>query len=425
MAIEWQISALANGLRVVTTPVPTAQSASVNLFVGIGSRGEDRRTNGLSHYMEHMLFKGTERRPDAILIAEAIEGAGGVLNAYTSKELTCYWNQVPFDKLALAMDVLADMYRHSVLAQAEIDRERTVVQQEIRRSFDQPGAWASELLSRATFGDQPIGWPIAGSIETVEAMHRDDFARHVETYYVPSNTVLSVAGNTTHDEVLGLAEELFGDMPDRPAPASAPPGPAFDVDRVVVETREIAQCNMGIALHALPRRDPDRYALQVLNTILGRGMSSRLFKEVRERRGLAYSIGSGASRYNDIGVMTVSAGVTLDHLEEATTVIRDELFKMSDQPASEEEATKARDFSIGNFRLGLESTMALAQRAGEALLMTDEIEGVEDAVDAIRAVTPADVQRVAQRLFRPGGFAMAVVGPGGDADRLREILATA
>jgi len=424
LAIEWQISALANGMRVVTTPVPTAQSASVNLFVGIGSRGEDRRTNGLSHYMEHMLFKGTERRPDAILIAEAIEGAGGVLNAYTSKELTCYWNQVPFDKLALAMDVLADMYRHSVLAQAEIDRERTVVQQEIRRSFDQPGAWASELLSRATFGDQPIGWPIAGSIETVEAMHHDDFVRHVETYYVPSNTVLSVAGNTTHDEVLGLAEALFGDMPDSPAPAPTPAVHEFDVDRVVVETREIAQCNMGIALHALPRRDPDRYALQVLNTILGRGMSSRLFKEVRERRGLAYSVGSGAARYNDIGVMTVSAGVTLDHLEEATTVIRDELFKMSDQPASEEEATKARDFSIGNFRLGLESTMALAQRAGEALLMTGEIEPVEDAVDAIRAVTPDDVQRVAQRLFRPGGFAMAVVGPGGDADRLREILAT-
>ncbi|HYM16474.1 MAG TPA: pitrilysin family protein, partial [Dehalococcoidia bacterium] len=197
MTIEWQISTLGNGLRVVTTPVPTAQSVSVNLFVGIGSRGEDRRTNGVSHYMEHMLFKGTPRRPDAIRIAEAIEGAGGVLNAYTSKELTCYWNQVPFDKLALAMDVLADMYRNSLLAPDEIARERTVVQQEIRRAFDQPGAWASELLSRATYGDQPIGWPIAGSIETVEALARDDFVRHVQTYYAPSNTVLSVAGNTT------------------------------------------------------------------------------------------------------------------------------------------------------------------------------------------------------------------------------------
>jgi predicted Zn-dependent peptidase len=375
--------------------------------------------------MEHMLFKGTPKRPDAIQIAEAIEGAGGHLNAYTSKELTCYWNQVPFDKLALAMDVLADMYRHSLLETAEIDRERTVVQQEIRRAFDQPGAWASELLSRATFGDQPIGWPIAGSIETVEAMTRDDFVRHVETYYAPSNTVLSVAGNTTHDEVLARATELFGDMPDRPAPAPQPAEHEFGAERVVVETREIAQCNIGISLHALPRQDPDRYPLMVLNTVLGRGMSSRLFKEVRERRGLAYSVGSGVSRYSDIGAMTVSAGVTLEHLEEATQVIRDELFKMASEPVGEDETTKARDFSIGNFRLGLESTMALAQRAGESLLMQNEIEPIEDVVAGIAAVTPADVQRVAQRLFKPGAFAMAVVGPGGDADKLRQILAVA
>lgn len=422
MPIEWQISTLANGLRVVTTPVPTAQSVSVNVFVGIGSRGETRRTNGVSHYMEHMLFKGTERRPDAILIAEAIEGAGGVLNAYTSKELTCYWNQVPFDKLAGAMDVLADMYRQSKLEQVEIDRERTVVQQEIRRAHDQPGAWASELLSRATYGDQPIGWPIAGTIETVEGMKRDDFVEHVATYYVPSNTVLSVAGNTTHDDVMRHAEELFGSMKDHAIPATPPAQATFADERVIVETREIAQCNMGIALHALARKDPDRYPLMVLNTILGRGMSSRLFKEVRERRGLAYSVGSGVSRYNDIGTMSISAGVTLDHLEEATQVIHEQLFLLRDEAASEEEITKARDFSTGNFRLGLESTMALAQRAGEALLTTGEVESIEDVVGSIGAVTPADVQRVARRLFQPGGFAMAVVGPGGDADKLRTLL---
>jgi len=422
LPIEWQISTLFNGLRVVTTPVPTAQSVSVNVFVGIGSRGEERRTNGLSHYMEHMLFKGTRRRPDAITIAEAIEGAGGVLNAYTSRELTCYWDQVPFDKLPLAMDVLADMYRDSLLDPAEIDRERTVVQQEIRRAFDQPGAWASELLSRATFGDQPIGWPIAGSIETVEALARDDFVRHVETYYAPSNTVLSVAGNTTHDEVLRLAEELFGGLPARDVPTPRPAAPEFAPDRVVVETRDIAQCNMGIAVHAIARDDPDRYPLLVLNTILGRGMSSRLFKEVRERRGLAYSVGSGVARYNDVGTLAVSAGVTLDHLEEATQVIRDELFRLVEEPPSEDETAKARDFSTGNFRLGLESTMALAQRAGESLLMRGEVEPIEDVVSSIAAVTPADVQRVAQRLFHPGAFAIAVVGPGGDPARLAAIL---
>jgi predicted Zn-dependent peptidase len=423
--IEWQISTLPNGLRVVTTPVPTAQSVSVNVFVGVGSRAEDRRTNGVSHYMEHMLFKGTPRRSDSIAVAEAIEGAGGVLNAYTSKELTCYWNQVPFDKLALAMDVLADMYRNSLLEQAEIERERTVVQQEIRRAFDQPGAWASELLSRATFGDQPIGWPIAGTLETVDGLQRDDFVAHVAAHYVPSNTVLSVAGNTTHGEVLRLAEDLFGDLPAGQPPATLPARAEFAPERVIVEKREIAQCNMGIALYALARKDPDRYPLMVMNTILGRGMSSRLFKEVRERRGLAYSVGSGVGRYNDVGTMSVSAGVTMENLEEATQVIRNELFRLSAEPAGEEEVTKSRDFSTGNFRLGLESTMALAQRAGESLLTTGEIEPIEDVVTSIAAVTAADVQRVAQRLFRPGGFAMAVVGPGGDADRLRAILEAA
>jgi predicted Zn-dependent peptidase len=422
LAIEPQISTLSNGLRVVTTEVPTAQSVSVNLFVGIGSRGETRRTNGVSHYMEHMLFKGTTRRPDAIIIAEAIEGAGGVLNAYTSKELTCYWNQVPFDRLEQAMDVLADMYRDSVLSAEEIDRERTVVQQEIRRAFDQPGAWASELLSRATFGDQPIGWPIAGTLETVEHMRREDFIEHVATYYVPSNSVLSVAGKTTHVEVVALAGRLFGDMKDRPFPATAAASEQFDEPRVVVEKREIAQCNMGIALYALPRKDPDRYPLQILNTVLGRGMSSRLFKEVRERRGLAYSVGSGVSRYSDTGTMGVSAGVTLENLEEATKVIRDELLRLRDETVGEEEMEKARDFSTGNFRLGLESMMALAQRAGESLLTTGEIEPVDTVVASMRAVTAADVQRVARRLFRPGGFSMAVVGPGGDAGRLQAIL---
>ena len=422
MAIQWDISTLGNGMRVVTTPVPTAQSVSVNVFFGVGSRNEAARTNGISHFIEHMLFKGTERRPDATMIAEAIEGAGGVLNAYTSKELTCYWNQVPFDRLPIAIDVLADMCRHSLLDAAEIGRERTVVQQELRRSFDQPGAWASELLGRATFGDQPIGWPVGGTLDTVEELQRDDFTEHIATYYTPSNSVLSVAGNTTHEEVLRLAGDAFGDLPDRPAPAPPPAKAEFAGERFVIEKRDIAQCHLGIALYALPRRDPQRYALTVLNTILGRGMSSRLFREVRERRGLAYSIGSGAARYNDIGTMSISAGVTLEKLEEATQVIRDELLKLAATAPADDETARARDFATGTFRLGLESTMALAQRAGESLLMTGEVEAIDEVVEATAAVQPADVQRLAQQLFRPGAFSAALVGPGGDPDRLRAIL---
>jgi len=423
MTVSWEIGTLPSGLRVVTTPVPTAQSVSVNIFAGVGSRAEDRRTNGLSHYLEHMMFKGTERRPTAIDVAEAIEGAGGVLNAYTTQEMTCYWNQVPFDKLSVGMDVIADMMRHALIDAEEVDRERTVVQQEIRRAYDQPAAWASRLLSQARFGDQPLGWPVAGTVETVEEMQRDDFTDHVRTWYVPGNLVLSIAGNTTHDEVMALAEALYGGIEGAPAPDVAPVQDGIPARNVVVESREIAQSNLGMALPAVSRTDPDRFPVTILNAVLGRGMSSRLFKEVRERRGLAYSVGSGVTRYNDTGTLSISAGVSAEQVTEATSVIKQELQKLVDEPVGVEELTKARDYTIGSFRLGLETPMALAQRAGENLLMLGEIEPIDDVVAKLEAVTADDVQRVARRLFRSEHLCMSLVGPGADEHELSELLA--
>ncbi len=423
MTANWEIETLENGLRVVTTPVPTAQSVSVNVFVGVGSRAEEPRTNGLSHYIEHMLFKGTERRKTAIDIAEAIEGAGGVLNAYTSQEVTCYWNQVPFDKLSLAMDVLADMLQHSVIAQEEVDRERTVVQQEIRRAYDQPGAWASRLLSQASFGDQQLGWPVAGTVETVEDMNRDDFMDHIATWYVPKNIVLSVAGNTTHKAVVEEALKLFGEQTGGEPPPIELAKKGRPEHHIIVEARDITQSNLGMSLRAVSRTDPDRYALTILNAVLGRGMSSRLFKEVRESRGLAYSVGSGVTRYNDTGVMTISAGVTAEHVSETTQVIKAELMKLVDELVGGAELTKARDYTTGSFRLSLESPMALAQRTGELLLMLGEIEPIDDIVDRLQAVTAEDVQRVAQRLFRDDNLSMSLVGPGADEGELAKALA--
>ena len=423
MASNWEVETLDRGLRVVTTPVPTAQSVSVNVFVGVGSRAEDQRTNGLSHYLEHMMFKGTEQRPTAIDIAEAIEGAGGILNAYTTQELTCYWNQVPFDKLTLAMDVLADMIQRSLIDEGEVDRERTVVQQEIRRAYDQPGAWASHLLSQACFGDQPLGWPVAGTVETVQGLSRDDFLHHIRTWYVPENTVLSVAGNTQHRAVVAAARKLFAELPGQPAPAVEPDHDSIPPRNVVVEARDITQSNLGIALRAISRTDPDRYAAVILNTTLGRGMSSRLFKEVRERRGLAYSIGSSLTRYNDTGVLSISAGVSSEQVAETTKVIKAELMKLVEEPVSDEELTKVRDYTIGSFRLGMETPMALAQRAGEQLLMIGEIEPIEEAVAKLAAVTAEDVQRVARRLFRNDNLSMSLVGPGANEAELAELLA--
>jgi predicted Zn-dependent peptidase len=422
MTITWEVSELANGLRVVTTPLPTAQSVSANLFVGTGSRAEERRLQGLAHFLEHMVFKGSERRPSAMAIAEAIEGAGGVLNAYTTKEITCFWNHVPFEKLELAVDVLADMLLHPVLDSAEIDRERSVVQQEIRRNRDQPGIWVSELLNQAIFGDQPMGWSTAGAEETVAALQRQDFLDYLDAWYVPANLVVSVAGNVSHTEVLALARRYFDDRPAKAFPSFVPVDSQLPAQHVTAEARPIAQTNLSIGFLAFPRKDPDRYPLMVFNNLLGRGMSSRLFKEVRERRGLAYSVGSSVSRFVDTGVLVISAGVSPENLREATAVIRQELRKLVEEAVSEEEMAKVRDYSVGNFRLGLETSMALGQRAGELLLTMGEIEAIESVVDKLRAVTPDDILRVARRIIQGAKPTLAVVGPGADGEELASLL---
>lgn len=424
MPVNWEIGELEGGLRVVTTPVPTSESVSVNVFVGAGSRGEDERTSGLAHFLEHMVFKGTERRPTAIDIAEAIEGAGGVLNAYTSKELTCYWNHVPFDELETAMDVLADMLHNSMLDPEEIDRERTVVHQEIKRTQDQPGAFVGELLGRAMYGDHQMGWSTAGTEDTVSSLQRQDFSDWMDTWYSPSNLVLSVAGNTTHARVMDLAGRLFANGRARSdLPRVAAIESELPASRVVTDVRDISQANLAIGLPSVSRTDPDRYVLMILNAVLGRGMSSRLFKEVRERRGLAYSVGSSVSRHSDTGMLAVSAGVSPENVHEALEVILQELEKLTQELVGAEELKKAKDYTVGSIRLGLESTMSLGQRAGESLLTLGEIEPVDSMVEKLRAVTSEDVMRVAQRLLVRERAAVALVGPNSEDVALAEVLA--
>jgi predicted Zn-dependent peptidase len=422
MSITPEISTLGSGLRVVTTPMPTAQSVSVAVFVGAGSRGEGERIKGIAHFLEHMMFKGTPKRPTAIVVAEAIEGAGGVLNAYTAKELTCYWDHVPEDRLETGLEVLADMLHNSLLSQEEIDRERSVVQQEIKRTRDQPGAWAGELLGQAMYGDHPMGWSTAGTEDTVQAISRDDFQRWIGAWYGASNVVLSVAGNASHETVVNLASRYFADGRQGSAPPVASVDGAVPARRVIGESRPIAQANVALGLPALARKDPDRYALMVLNSVLGRGMSSRLFKEVRERRGLAYSVGSAVSRHSDTGMLGVSAGVSPENVSEAVRVILQELEKLAQEPVGDEELTKARDYTVGSFRLGLETPMALGQRAGESLLMLGEIEPIEEVVARLRAVTAEDVMRVAQRLLHRDRAALSVVGPDVEEEALLAAL---
>ena len=418
----WRLATLDNGLRVIVTPLPHSQAAALALYVGVGSRQEERRTLGLSHYLEHMLFKGTQSRPTAIEISTAIEGAGGTLNAFTTKELTCYWNRVPFDRLDLAMDILSDSLRHSLLSGEEIERERTVIQQEIRRAHDEPAQRAAQLLSDATYGDQPLGWDVAGDLESVAAVERQHLTDHIDVWYRPHNLVLSVAGNVDPDAVLDLAQRHWDNAPPRETPSLPSAQPAMDPDRIRLESRDIEQCNLGLALRTFPREDPDRYALTLLNEVLGRGMSSRLFVEVRERRGLAYSVGSGTGRYRDTGHLSVGAGVTRENLVEATDVTLHEIHRLGAEIVGAEELEKAREHAIGSFRLSLETASAHAHRSGEGLLMEGRVLTVDEQIAALQAVTADDVRRVAQRVVRDDNVALAVVGPYDDRAALAELI---
>lgn len=425
MAVTWETTTLDNGLRIVTTPMPTTQAVSVNLFVGVGSRSEPRRLNGITHFLEHMVFKGTERRPDAIIIAQEIEGAGGTLNAYTNKEFTCYWNIVPFDRFETAIDVTADMLLNSKLEQQEIDRERTVVQQELKRNHDNPGAWAGRLIGQAIYGDQPCGWDVGGTVDLVQEMQRPDFLEHIGAWYHPSNIVLSVAGNVIHDHVVQQAERLLSGMTPNGLPQVAPYNASVAGQEVLVDSRDIDQCSVYIGAPTFGRDDPDRFSLRVMNDVLGAGMSSRLFKEVRERRGLAYSVGSGYGYLADAGTFTISAGVNREKLVETIQVCLEETRKLCSQPVPADELRKAKDHNIGRFRLSLETANSLGQRHGELLITRGEIESIESVVERIEGVTAEDVMAVASRLFSNGSFHAACVGPRLEEDEIAKALEVA
>ena len=421
-SIEPTIDLLPNGMRIVVTAIPHSQAAVLAAYVGVGSRDEARETLGLSHYLEHMLFKGTESRPEPTAISAAIEGAGGSLNAFTSRELTSYWNRVPFDRLPLAMDVLADSVRHSLLAESEIERERTVICSEIRRAHDQPGQRVGQLLTQATYGEQPLGWEIAGDLESVGAVTREHLAEHIDTFYRPSNIVLSVAGNVEREEVVELAERYWGsgwqNAASEPAPARSSAADSMSDDLAQIEVRDLEQCNLALALRSIHRLDPDRYAMTLLNEVLGGGMSSRLFTEIREKRGLAYSVGSHPTAFADAGHLSIMAGVTAEHVLETVDVALDELCKLTSEAVEAEELERVREHAVGSFRLGLDAAASWCHRAGGMLLTNGFIDPVEETIAGYEAVTAADIQRVAQRVVREGNLAGAVVGPFDQQDEL-------
>ena len=406
---------LRGGARLLTAELPDRASASLVLMLGVGSRFEEDRIGGASHFIEHLFFKGTKRRPTAKEIAESIEGVGGSMNASTDKELTVYWTRVPADRLDLAVDVLFDIVSDSKLSPADIERERMVILEELKMYLDQPQDYVHSLFERIMWPDHPLGRDIIGTMESVSSTSRDDLVAYIAEHYRLPNLVIGLAGAVDHEQSRRLVEErlVLSTSPNgsRYVPA---PGP-LDRPSVVLLQKDTEQAHVCLGTRALSYVDPDRYVLDLLNTVLGEGMSSRLFLEIREKRGLAYDVHSYSSKHSDGGYFAVYLGVDPKKAEEALEAVLDELRKIADHPVPEEELTKAREFTKGRLRLGLESTNSLASWLCQQELLMDELKTVDEVIALYEAVTAADVQRVARLVLRQP-LQLAVIGPfGSDA----------
>ena len=412
---------LPNGLRILTSTFRHTNAVSIIFLFGAGSRYETPELAGASHLFEHLLFKGTPRRPNPRQISEVVEGVGGSLNAFTDREVTGYWCRLAQPHYREGIDLLADMALNSLFRDEDIDKEKQVVYEEIRASFDSPGARTSMLLDGLLWPDQTMGRDIAGSIESVGAISRDEMRKYLETQYVASNTVIAVAGNIEHEDVVEQLTELLGGLHDGEILPMYPFEDKIDGPRVALEHRPTEQAHLAFGLPGLSQDDSDRHALALMSVILGESMSSRLFEEIREKRGLAYDIHSGAQFYSDCGAFVVESGIDPARIDEAIPVILGELGKMRDG-VTEEEWSQARELTKGRMMLRMEESRAVTSFLGIQELLRNKVESVDAVIAKVDAVTMDDIKRVANRIINPEKLVLAIVGPFEDASRFEKLL---
>ncbi|MGE5573516.1 MAG: M16 family metallopeptidase [Bacteroidota bacterium] len=416
------VETLDNGLRVVTDEMPHMRSGSVTVWIGAGARYEDPEINGISHFIEHMLFKGTQKRDSNLKISEAIEGVGGMINGFTNKETTCFLVKVPSDRFALGLDVLADMVLHSLFDPEALEMERGVVIEEIKMVRDRPDTWVHVLLEEMMWPDQPLGRSVAGTEEVIRSLSREKVLDYFQSLYQPANMVMSVAGKVTAREVRDAAEGHFAAQSGKKRRHFAPARFTTKGPLAKVEKRDTKQANLVLGLPGYERLHPRRYALELLNAVLGWGMSSRLFQEIRVKRSLAYSVGSQYSAHLDAGIMRVYAGVDPARGTDTVAVILQQLVRLRDEKVGDDELRKAKDFYKGSLALRLEDTLNLALRNGEHMVLTGKIVPVEEVLAKVEAVTPDDIAEVAADLFRKENMRLAAVGPFEKEDEMAAAL---
>lgn len=410
-----------NGLRVISSPMLHTRSVCLAFFIGTGSRYETEAEAGISHFSEHLCFKGTERRPTSKEISEAIEGVGGMLNGGTGKELTIFWSKVASHHFPLALDVLTDLLRHSRFDLAEVERERQIITEEINMTLDLPQHRVDILIDELLWPGQPLGRDVAGTKETVAALTRQQILDYVSSHYLANNTVISIAGDIREEEAIDMVRQAFADWSEGKLPVMSPTDDNQNAPRLHIEPKSTEQVHLCLATRGLSLFHPDRFALDLLNVILGEGMSSRLFINVRDRKGLAYDIHSDVSHFLDSGSVIVYAGVQPKQVNSALIAILEELARLKDG-IPEAELTKAKELSKGRLLLRMEDSRSVASWSGAQELLLGHILTVDEVVSKIEAVTSNDLKQIARQLLVTEKLNLAIVGPVSKEEPLADLL---
>jgi predicted Zn-dependent peptidase len=416
-----QKTTLDNGLRIITAPMPHTRSVSICIFIGVGSRYEIEPQAGVSHFIEHLCFKGTIKRPSSREISEAIEGVGGIINAGTDKELTVYWCKIAQPHFPLALDVLADILLHSKFDPEDIENERRVIIDEINMEKDSPSQLVNMLIDELLWPGHPLGRDVAGDKDSVAAITRDIMLDYLTRQYLPSNTVVSIAGVLHHQEIVTAVGQALGNWSDRQ------PRPEYQAykeqpfPQLRVERKDTEQAHLCLALKGLSLFHPQRFTLDLLNVILGEGMSSRLFTEIRDRLGLAYSIHSYVEHFLDTGSITIYAGVETKNLQVAIKAILEQLSRLK-ETVPEAELAKAKELSKGRLLLRMEDSRSVAGWAGGQEVLTRDILSVDQVMSIVDAITAEEIRQLARKLLVSSQLRLAVVGPVADDKPLKELL---
>jgi predicted Zn-dependent peptidase len=403
-------SVLDNGLRVVTSTMPHSRSVCLALLVGTGSCYENEQEAGISHFIEHLYFKGTERRPTAKDISQDIEGVGGIINGSTDKEVTIYWCKVASAHFPLALDVLSDLLLNSRLDSEDMEQERQVIIEEINMEMDFPQRQAGIVIERLLWPDQPLGREVAGTKEAVGSLTRGQIVDYVARCYLPTNTVLGIAGNIRHEEAIAQIEPFFARWAGGQLSTGYISHDKQTAPRLHIQSRDSEQAHLCLAVHGLSLFHPDRFALDMLSAVLGGGMSSRLFTEIREKRGLAYDIHSYAEHFLNSGSIAIYAGVDPKKVETAITAILEELSKLK-QGVTPSELSMVKEMSKGRLQLRLEDSQSAALWLGSQEILRRQILTIDDVTSMIDAVTVDDMRRIAGELLVSEQLNLAIVGP--------------